>query len=774
LDIAGGLDHSLALRADGTVVAWGNNTYGQTDVPASASNIVSVAAGFYHSLALRSDGTIIAWGNGFSGSTNVPTALRNVASIAAREMYNLAVVETGPPRFVRQPTDLTVHAGSQAILSLRLAGTHPLAGQWLHDDSPVADATSCFLLLTNVQSGDGGQYVFTATNSLGRTNSQPAHVTVLNSPFVATPPSRKSVPPGQTLCLQVNPFGVPSFNYRWQLNGVDLQDDGRISGTTSSNLCVDALTYGDIGSYSVVVGNAFGFVTNLMAQVTVSPIIAWGDNSAGQTDVPATATNAVAIAAGGDGGLCLRADGSLVAWGNNANGQNEIPLSVTNVISIAKGESHAVALCADGSVIAWGDNFYGQTNVSPAARNVIAVAAGYSHSLALRADGAGISWGSSASVSSFRYLVAIAAGNYFSLGLRDDGTVVGAGISVPPEATNVTAIAAGDSHCLALDGLGKVIAWGNNYFGQTNVPSAATNIVAIAASGDRSLALRADGVVFAWGEDYSGENVVPPYATNIVSIAAGSGHNLAMRRESDSSVMGQPSEREVTLGSPTLLTAPTSGGSPASYQWQFNGRNILDATNAGFALGYVHWTNTGTYRYVVSNVFGAVTGPPMILTAVREPLRFDPASVNLGTNSNSFQAQLLGASGVGPVIFYASTNLQVWEPVFTNPPVIGPIDFSNLLATDRPVTVYRAAEGTILSPLVLGILPSGQQENSAGLPLRVSGLSASGSVIIYASSNLVDWEGVFTNPPTIGPVDFWDSPSPSQSRRFYRAGETRP
>src|SRR5687767_3244865 len=49
--------HSLALKQDGTVVAWG-----QTSVPAGLSNVVAVAAAADNSLALKSDGTVVGWG----------------------------------------------------------------------------------------------------------------------------------------------------------------------------------------------------------------------------------------------------------------------------------------------------------------------------------------------------------------------------------------------------------------------------------------------------------------------------------------------------------------------------------------------------------------------------------------------------------------------------------------------------------------------------------------------------------------------------------------
>ena len=61
--IAAGYQHSVALKNDGTVVAWGDNTYGQTNVPtAYTDGVTSIASGWYHTLALKQDGTVVAWG----------------------------------------------------------------------------------------------------------------------------------------------------------------------------------------------------------------------------------------------------------------------------------------------------------------------------------------------------------------------------------------------------------------------------------------------------------------------------------------------------------------------------------------------------------------------------------------------------------------------------------------------------------------------------------------------------------------------------------------
>jgi hypothetical protein len=44
--------HALAIRADGSVVAWGSDDFGESRPPSRASNVVAVAGGFSHSLAL--------------------------------------------------------------------------------------------------------------------------------------------------------------------------------------------------------------------------------------------------------------------------------------------------------------------------------------------------------------------------------------------------------------------------------------------------------------------------------------------------------------------------------------------------------------------------------------------------------------------------------------------------------------------------------------------------------------------------------------------------
>ncbi|MDB6112919.1 MAG: hypothetical protein JWR69_4669, partial [Pedosphaera sp.] len=132
--VAGGGYHTLALRGDGTIAAWGAGTnnlqsspyYGQSIIPSAATNIIAIAAGDYHSVALRSDGKVLAWGYSSFGQTNVPTAATsNVVAIASRSSHVLALKSDGS--LVHWGSLTTLPAGVSNIVTIAAGVNHCLA-----------------------------------------------------------------------------------------------------------------------------------------------------------------------------------------------------------------------------------------------------------------------------------------------------------------------------------------------------------------------------------------------------------------------------------------------------------------------------------------------------------------------------------------------------------------------------------------------------------------------------------------------------------------------
>jgi hypothetical protein len=72
----------MALKRDGTVVCWGDNYDRQCDVPAGLGKVVQIAAGLENSLAVTADGHAAVWGWNGRGQCDVPVWLVGVTQIA--------------------------------------------------------------------------------------------------------------------------------------------------------------------------------------------------------------------------------------------------------------------------------------------------------------------------------------------------------------------------------------------------------------------------------------------------------------------------------------------------------------------------------------------------------------------------------------------------------------------------------------------------------------------------------------------------------------------
>ncbi len=132
--VAAGYYHTVALKRDGTLWAWGDNYYGQLGDGTTANqsspvqvgvatNWQAVAAGSYHTVALKRDGTLWAWGNNSYGQLGDGTT----------------VGKSSPFRWAARPTgrrwrrDMTTRWRSRATARSGLGATiaRPVGG-WHH------------------------------------------------------------------------------------------------------------------------------------------------------------------------------------------------------------------------------------------------------------------------------------------------------------------------------------------------------------------------------------------------------------------------------------------------------------------------------------------------------------------------------------------------------------------------------------------------------------------------------------------------------------------
>ena len=268
-----GANHSLALLADGTVVAWGDNTWGQlgtgTTLPTAnptrvaglgaGSGIAQVAAGRGVSAARRTDGTVLTWGL----ASVVPVAVAFPGSSSpAQEVF---------------------------AAENRAAAVLADGSLWVWQDSRTT----------------AGQVVDTGVRSLASGSEH--------------------------LLLLMADGGVFSFgsNTRGQLG--DGTTTSHLDVDTSGFAAVAGL-----GSGSGVVAVAASGVSSY-ALLADGSVLAWGDGTRGQlgggaavatpvtTPAPVSGLGAgsgvTALAAGDVHAVALKTDGSVLAWGDGTRGQ---------------------------------------------------------------------------------------------------------------------------------------------------------------------------------------------------------------------------------------------------------------------------------------------------------------------------------------------------------------------------------------------------------------------------------------------------------------------
>ncbi|MGZ4963735.1 MAG: NHL domain-containing protein, partial [Limisphaerales bacterium] len=111
----------------------------------------------------------------------------------------------------------------------------------------------------------------------------------------------------------------------------------------------------------------------------------------------------------------------------------------------------------------------------------------------------------------------------------------------------------------------------------------------------------------------------------------------------------QPATQTVIYPTNATFVAGASGSVPLRYQWLFNGTAIASATNATVVLSNVVLTTAGSYKIVVTNLFGSTTSDVATLTIDQAPPAFTipPSSTTMVYGS----ARVLTASAISTIPF---------------------------------------------------------------------------------------------------------------------------
>lgn len=490
-------------------------------------------------------------------------------------------------------------------------------------------------------------------------------------------------------------------------------------------------------------------------------VVAWGDNSRGQTNVPAALTNVAAISAGGWHTLALLTNGSVLAWGDNSSGQTNIPNSLTNVVAIGAGGTHSMVLRADGTVVTWGGAFSNSTNVPAGLTNVVAIAAGWGHCLALRNDGSAVAWGwhwdgtyyvPVTMPDTLTNIVAIAGGAAHSLAIRSDGAVIAWGVNmlgatdVPVGLTDVVGIAAGATHGLALKSDGTVVAWGGWWdytpdlhaiFITPTPPAGLSDAVAIAASWHHCMALRTNGAAVAWGEVFQVDRYVPATVpgglTNAAAIAAGGTFALAVTGDGLPVRTAPLMNRNVAAGGTVFFRGPDAGARPLRNQWYYKGFPIQRATNTTLLLTNVQPDQAGEYSVILRDTSNAVSQGKSQLYVVPFWVREPPQDhVALAGETVTFR---LGVEAYVPLEYQWSFN-GANLPDGTNAVLVlsnvVPAQAGNYSVSVRHASGAVATEEARLSvlPFALASQPSNQIAILGGAATFTVGVQAFAPVIL--------------------------------------------
>ena len=567
--VAAGYSHSMAIRSDSTLWAWGINAVGQlgdsTTVNKSSpaqvgtSNWAIVHASQSHTAAIHYDRTLWGWGYNATGQLGDSTTVNRSSPVQVAGLTTYwNDVEAGTSHTVALAENNTVFAWGAAATGQTGDGTT------LNKSSPVQVNASFYTQINAAGTGGGVLDPYGTMYSFG------------DDTF------------GQ--------LGNQGIKYSWSqlANGnnhsLAIRSDGKLY--TWGNGAIGAIGTGETTSKSnpvqignsswalVAAGNSFSLGITATGQ-----LFAWGRNIGGQLGDGTTidrsspvqigsATDWTAISAGGlSHAMGLRSSGLLYAWGLNSGYQlgdgtaisrsSPVQVGSSTWIAVSAGNSHSAAISSANKLYAWGDTIQGQAGYTGVTLSLVPALGAF-----LRSDG--------------RILI----GGLNSSGQLGYGDIVSRSSPVQVDAgsgtwTKLTSNNTDATHMHGIRADGSLWAWGLGTQGQlglgdTLARSSPVQIgnsswSQVSAGTSYTIAIRNNSTLWGWGINASyqlgqgttilrSDPIQIGSASNWTAISAGAGHVLAIDSTSKLWTWGLNTSFQLGLGDTLFRSFPVQIG----------------------------------------------------------------------------------------------------------------------------------------------------------------------------------------------------------------------
>jgi len=290
--IAAGQNNSIALKSDGTIIAWGKNIDGWAKPPEGLTGVVDIYAKDTTFMARKSNGTVVVWGSNSVGEATIPSGLTNVISMASAGKHTLVV------------SRMLAGFDSGKVIGWGLNG----------DGQSVVPSSAVDGGIAKVAAGayysmalkNDGTIIDWGSNGPGAT-SMPSELSNAATSNVA------AIDAGIYYALALKKDGtVVAWGKEYNGNGIL-----NVSGLTN----IQAISANQM---------------HALALTKEGTVVGWGENQDGQTNIPAGLKEVVAIAAGVSHSLALKSDGTVVGWGSQSvpgeNVLNSLTVTGTAVV----------------------------------------------------------------------------------------------------------------------------------------------------------------------------------------------------------------------------------------------------------------------------------------------------------------------------------------------------------------------------------------------------------------------------------------------------------